>query len=106
MSKKRQCPLAMDKWLNLVVGESQIALGLTLNSRKLTVGIPRKYLNETLDLILKKWFKGSPSRKGRKRFTAIEASKMVGKLARLAEGAPWVYFLVSQFYTSIAHALA
>ena len=98
--------MAMDKWLNLVVGESQIALGLTLNSRKLTVGIPRKYLNETLDLILKVWFKGSPSKKGRKRFTAIEASKMVGKLARLAEGAPWVCFLVSQFYTSIAHALA
>ena len=38
--------------------------------------------------------------------TAIEASKMVGKLARLAEGAPWVCFLVSQFYASIAHALA
>ena len=61
--EKRQCPLAMDKWLDLVVGESQIALGLTLNSRKLTVGIPRKYLDETLDLINKVWFKGSPSKK-------------------------------------------
>ena len=36
--EKRQCPLAMDKWLDLVVGESQIPPGLTLNSRKLTVG--------------------------------------------------------------------
>ena len=77
-----------------------------MNSRKLTVGIPRKYFDETLNLIITVWFKGSSSRKGRKCFTAIEASKMVGKLARLAEGAPWVCFLVSQLYTFIAYALA
>ena len=63
-------------------------------------------MDETLDLILTVWFKGSPSKKGRKRFTAIEASKMAGKLACLAEGAPWVCFLISQLYTSIAYALA
>ena len=40
--EKRQCCLAMDKWLELVVGESQTALRLKLNTRKLTVGIPRK----------------------------------------------------------------
>ena len=55
----------MDKWLELVVGESQTALGLNLNTRKLTVGIPRKYLDETLSLILTTWFKGSQSRRGR-----------------------------------------
>ena len=31
---------------------------------------------------------------------------MVGKFGRLREGAPWVCFLVSQFYTSIAFVLA
>ena len=99
-AKKRQCPLAMDKWLDLIVGETQIALGLVLNTRKLSVGIPRKYLDETLRLLSSTWHKH------RKRFKAIEASKMVGKLARLAEGAPWVCFLVSHLYRSIAHALA
>ena len=98
--EKRQCPLAMDKWLDLIVGETQIALGLVLNTRKLSVGIPRKYLDETLRLLSSTWHKH------RKRFKAIEASKMVGKLARLAEGAPWVCFLVSHLYRSIAHALA
>ena len=97
---KRQCPLAMDKWRDLMVGETQTALGLVVNTRKLTVGIPRKYLDETLSLLTKVWHKN------RKRFTAIEASKMVGKLARLAEGAPWVCFMTSHLYRSIAHALA
>ena len=31
---------------------------------------------------------------------------MVGKLARLAEGAPWVRFLISHLYRSVACALA
>ena len=53
----------MDKWLDLVGAEPQIALGLTLNSGKLKVGTPRKYLDETLDLIITVWFKGSPSKK-------------------------------------------
>ena len=44
--------------------------------------------------------------KNRKRFTAIEASKMVGKPAHLAEGEPWVCFMTSHLYRSIAYALA
>ena len=76
----------MDKWLDLLVRETQIDLGLVLNTKKLTVRTPRKYLDETLSLLSSVWHKH------RKRFTAIEASKMVGKLACLAEGAPWVCF--------------
>ena len=72
---KRQCPLAVDKWLQLAIAESQIALGLTLNTRRFEVGITRTYVDETLKLILTVWFKGSPSKRGRRRFTAIEASK-------------------------------
>ena len=44
--------------------------------------------------------------KSRRRFSALEASKMAGKLARLTEGAPWARYLLSQLYTSIAFALA
>ena len=43
---------------------------------------------------------------GKKSFKALEASKLVGKLARLTEGAPWARYLVSHMYTSIAFALA
>jgi hypothetical protein len=31
--------------------------------------------------------------------------KLVGKLARLEEGAPWVFKLMSHLYTSLAFAL-
>ena len=71
-----------------------------MNARELRVAIPRKYLDETLGLLSRVWHKN------RKCFTAIEASKMVGKLARLSEGGPWVYFMISDLYRSIAQALA
>jgi len=41
----RQCPLAMDKWLDLVVAPKQRML------RHLTVGIPPDYVAEVFDLL-------------------------------------------------------
>ncbi len=40
----RQCPLAMDKWLELVIGPKQTMLGLIINTNRLTLAIPAKYL--------------------------------------------------------------
>jgi hypothetical protein len=51
----RQCPLAMDKWLELVVGPILIMLGLLINISKLTVAIPKKYVSELCDLIDTAW---------------------------------------------------
>ena len=96
----RQCPLAMDKWSNLNVAEHQLALGLVIDSKNMVVKMTKDYLVETLDLIESTW------PKHRKRFTALEASKLVGKLGRLREGAPWSKYMVSQLYSSIAFALA
>ena len=36
----RQCPLAMDKWKELVVGPWQTVLGLIIDTNRLTVSIP------------------------------------------------------------------
>ena len=96
----RQCHLAMDKWRTLIVAEQQLALGLRVNTRRLSVAITKDYLEGTLRLIQTHWHKG------RKRFKAIEASQLAGKLTRLAEGGPWVHHMVSHLYTSIALALA
>ncbi len=38
----RQCPLAMDKWLELVIGPKQTMLGLTIDTNRLTIAIPAK----------------------------------------------------------------
>jgi hypothetical protein len=51
----RQCPLAMDKWSELVIGPTQTMLGLIINTNKLAVSIPYKYLKEVLNLLNSTW---------------------------------------------------
>jgi hypothetical protein len=51
----RQCPLAMYKWLELVIGPNQTMLGLIINTNRLIVAIPAKYLQEVLDLLNSTW---------------------------------------------------
>ncbi len=50
-TKVCKCPLAMDKWLDLVVSSRQKMLGLVIETNKLTVGIPPDYLSE-VELVL------------------------------------------------------
>ena len=51
----RQCPLAMDKWLELVVGPILIMLGLIIHTNKLTIAIPKIYVSELCNLIKTTW---------------------------------------------------
>jgi hypothetical protein len=50
-----QCPLAMDKWLELVIAPKQRMLGLIMDTNNLTVGIPPDYIAEVLNLISTTW---------------------------------------------------
>jgi hypothetical protein len=77
----RQCPLAMDKWIELVIGPKQTILGLIINTNKLTIAIPAKYLQEVLILLNSTWHPNQCH------FKVSEAQKFSGKLAQLAEGA-------------------
>ena len=54
----RQCPLAMDKWEELIVGPVQMMLGLVINTYKLTVGIPDTYVCKVLLLLSNTWHPG------------------------------------------------
>ena len=94
----RQCPLSLEKWHELIVGPIQIVLGLSLDTNKMTVGITDDYIQQVRTL-LQKW---DPSRRF---FNVGDMQKLVGKLARLGEGAPWIYKLMSHLYTSLAFAL-
>jgi hypothetical protein len=51
----RQCPLAMDEWLELVINPKQTMLGLIIDTNKLTIAIPAKYLQEVLNLLNSTW---------------------------------------------------
>ncbi len=95
----RQCPLAMDKWIELVIGPKQTMLGLIIDTNRLSVAIPAKYLQEVLNLLNSTWH---PNQRC---FKLSEAQKLTGKLAHLAKGANWVFHLLSHLYSSIAYAL-
>jgi hypothetical protein len=64
----------------------------------MTVGITNEYI-EHLQELLKLW---DPDRRF---FKVNDMQKLVGKLAWLEEGAPWVSKLMSHIYTSLAFAL-
>ena len=96
----RQCPLALDKWVDLVVGPRQVMLGLIVDTTAMTVSLPEAYTSEVLDLLNSTWH---PSRRS---FTVQEAQTLTGKLGHIAEGAHWVFHLLTHLYASIALALA
>jgi hypothetical protein len=96
----RKCSLAMDNWSELVIGPKQTILGLVINTNKLTVSIPCKYLKEVLNLLNSTWH---PNRRC---FKVSQTQKLTGKLARLAEGANFIFHLLSHLYSSIVHALS
>jgi hypothetical protein len=75
-------------------------LGLIINTNRLTVVIPSKYLQEVLELLNSTWHPNG------RHFNVSEAQKLTEKLAPLAEGANWVFHLLSHLYLSIAYALS
>jgi hypothetical protein len=76
----RQCPLAMDKWNELVMGPRQIGLGLIIDTNWLTVAIPIKYLTEVFALLDSTWHPN------RRRFKVSEAQKLTGKIGTSCRG--------------------
>ena len=94
----RQCPLSLEKWHELIVGPKQIILGLVVDTNRMIVGITSEYIDRVREL-LKLWSSDM------RFFKVNDMQKLVGKLARLGEGAPWVFKLMSHLYTSLAFAL-
>jgi hypothetical protein len=98
----RQCPLAMDKWEELVVRPVQTMLSLVIDTYQLTVGIPSNYVNKVLLLLNNIWHCGQ------EQFTVSKAQKLTEKLGHLAQGMIWIFHLLSHLhlYASIAYALS
>ena len=53
----QQCPLALDKWVEMVAGPIQTMLGLNLDTNKLMVAIPGSYTIDIHNLISTTWHK-------------------------------------------------
>ena len=95
----RQCPLAMNKWKAMVVSHRAVLLGLQFDSRQLTIGVTDDYRLKVLQQLDDEW----PAQV--KVFTLHKLVRLAGRLARLGEGAPWVYHLMPQVFASIAYVL-
>jgi hypothetical protein len=93
-----QCPLSLEKWDELTVGPRQIVLGLVVDTNSMMVGITPKYIQQVRDL-LNNWDSNV------RMFRVNDMQKLVGKLARLGNGAPWIFKLMSHLYTSLAYSL-
>ncbi len=93
-----QCPLLLEKWDKLTVGPRQIVLGLVVDTNSMTVGITPEYIQQVRDL-LNNWDCNAHT------FRVNDMQKLVGKLAHLGEGAPWIFKLMSHLYTSLAYLL-
>ena len=95
----RQCPLSLEKWTEMVVGPTQIVLGLFVDTNKMTIGITKEYQDQVRAMLKENWTSK------RRFFRASDMQKLIGKIARLGEGAPWIFKLMSHIYTSLAFAL-
>jgi hypothetical protein len=73
-------------------------LGLLVNTNRMTVGIADDYFKKVY-ILLRLW---DPTQRF---FQVSDMQKLVGKLIRLGEGAPWVFKLMSHLYTLLVYAL-
>jgi hypothetical protein len=90
----------MDKWEKLHIAPIQTMLGLVIDTNRMTVSVPDDYIQSVCMLIDSTWHTHC------QRFTVKEAQELTGKLGHLAEGANWVFHLLTHIYASIAYALS
>jgi hypothetical protein len=95
-----QCSLAMDKWEKLNVAPRQTMLGLLINTNRMIISVPDNYIQGVCLLIDSTWHTHC------QQFTVKEAQELTEKLGHLAEGANWVFHLLTHLYTSIAYAFS
>ena len=97
---RRRNPLSLEKWTALKVSPYQTVLGLYYDTVNLTKGTTLEYRIQLLAYLDEHWPITRTS------FTAHDMQILVGKIARLAKGARWVFHILSHSYDQIALALA
>jgi hypothetical protein len=75
-------------------------LGLLIDTNRMIVSIPDDFIQGVCLLIESTWHTHQ------QRLTVKEAQELTGKLGHLAEGANWVFHLLTHLYASIAYALS
>merc|ERR1712194_796331 len=95
---KRQDPVAWDKMIDQMVSHLSTILGHVVNTRLMEVSIPQAYIARTLAAL-------TPFHRGRKAFKLKEMEQLTGMLVYIACTVPWLRFLLSQMFSSVAAAV-
>ena len=96
---RRQDPVSFDKCVEMMISHINKVLGHMVDTRRLTVSTPESFLKEVVDMLNTTWGEH------RQAFTVKEAEELAGKLNHVAITAPWLKFLMTQVYQSLATAL-
>jgi hypothetical protein len=95
---KWQDPISFDKMEAMMLSHLNKILGKLIHTHRIDVGVPESYIHKTVGLL-------RPFHKQQKSFTVKEMEKITGMLVFIANTVPWVKFLLSHMYTSIAAAI-
>ena len=95
----RQDCISWDKLEEMTIDWLNKILGMQINTRTLAVRVPMEYVQGTINLLESHWHKK------RKRFKLSEIETLAGQLGHIASTSPWLRYLMSHVYTSIAAAL-
>lgn len=94
----RQDPISWDKFLDMIIHYRTKILGLTIDTRLMTVGISPDYLEKVNKLLNTTW-------KNRKSFKVKEAEMLVGQLVHISGLALWLKHIMGHLITSLAAAI-
>lgn len=95
----RQDPISFDKMEDMMVSYYNQILGQVINTRKMTVETPPAYVSQVVKDLERHWH---PKRKS---VSIPEIESLTGQLGHISDTAPWLRFLLSQLYMSLAVAL-
>jgi hypothetical protein len=95
----REDPISWEKLHELLVAPNNRILGLVLDLCSMTVGTPPEFISATIALLSSTWSTH------RRTFKVREAEELAGKLNHIAFKAPWLKYLLSNIYASLAAAL-
>ena len=84
--------------MEMMISHLNKVLGHLIDTRRMDVGVPPEYIQRTLALL-------KPFHTHRKSFAVKEMERVTGMLVYVAGSAPWLKFLLSHVYTSVATAV-
>merc|ERR1711983_507038 len=83
----------------MTIAFANLVLGKIINTRTMTVQTPLEYIGSTVTILKRHWHNK------RRKFRIPELETLTGRLGHIGDTAPWLRFMMSHVYTSVASSL-